>query len=597
MFETAKTIAASCSPNDIAQFIQIINNLRVIKGIIIKKPDLQNLNCDASHNPRLTQKFQIYNGHFVQKNYPYKLHSCKRCTVESLARQCSCVVLPDPETVKELKPMVDKYIQKLLKNGDDFPTIEQFFNTYTGMQKRLYIEAYQSYNDGKKYNSKAMKMHTKIDEKIKIAYADGAKAKVKARNITAQNDICKVLMGPLISHISNIQKQMDHGFGSGITHEDRCIKFARWNKKWTKTRILCLDGSAFDSTQHTALLEAIDERIYRAIFDKYINEIALYCKPEDLLTIITTWDQLVTSGKAEKRWQYLIHGTQATGKMNTSQGNTTRSLFYTRFIALKAGISSKDFRVEASGDDTIIFIRDDLADKYINAAWQYVYAKDETKETPFGLGQIAKKFDIYTKITGVEYLSCHLVENYDDEIMMIRKVDRFLQLNGWTMNNPKLNRGKQKLYNQMLIRGEAINILSYCNDLRIFQTVAKNMLRFAGSAEACTKDLNKWVDRTDTRQLRFNEQYEEMLFEIYGIDKTDIDVFCKTVDNTKSMYAEMSFELIDKLERVHDVDKYMQTEGYIFRASDYDVIDIRGKTIIYHEKNGKSENHNDIIKK
>jgi len=593
VFEVAKTISASCTPNDMGQFIHAIQNLRQIKGMILRCPDLTKIECDAKHNPRLIQKFQIYNGNFIQKNYPYKLHSCSKNLVESIGRQLSCVVRPELDTVAKLQPMVDEYIMKLKKVDMDFPTIDEFIGGYQGMQKRLYAEAYENYFNGKKFNIKSMKMHTKIDEKIKIAYGDGVKAKTKARNITAQNDISKVIMGPLIQHISNLQKEMDDGYGSGLTHEDRCEKFEQWYNLWPKTRILCLDGSAFDSTQHIEILKMIDEQIYVSIANKYRNEISSYCNFNDLKKIITNWDQLVTA----KEWQYLIHGTQATGKMNTSQGNTTRSLFYTRFIGKMAGLTEKDFKVEASGDDTIIFIDDSLAEKYMKCAFEHVYTKDDKNETPFGLGQIAKKFDVYHEITGVEYLSCHLVRNYDDKIMMIRKLDRFLQLNGWTMNNPKLNQNKQKEYNKMLVRGEAINILSYCNDLRIFSTVAKTMLRFTEGVEASEKDINKWTKREDGRKLKFNEQYEEMLFKLYKIDKTDIDHFCEKLTKSTSMYQEFSFDLVDKIEGVRDCNTYATTSAFIFRVSDYDAIDVTKKTITYHPDNGKSEKHNDIIVK
>jgi len=353
----------------------------------------------------------------------------------------------------------------------------------------------------------------------------------------------------------------DNGFGSGLTNQQRCCKFQKWYKKWSKTTVLCMDGSKFDSTQHEEIMKEVDIKLFNAFFERHQIDIGEYCDPKDLKNVYITLAQKVTAftKSTHTRLNYVINGTQPTGGMHTTLGNTSRSLTYIRLAAKLVGLTYADYRMEATGDDTIIFIRADKAQLLIDAAYKYIYVKDPMFDGSFGLGQIAKKFDIYNSVHGVEYLSCFLLENHKDEIAMIRKLDRLFQLTPWTENNLKRKTKEHDQLNKDLLRAEAINMMTQHHNIKLLKEYANLLLRVSNGGVANSADQHKYVDRSDDRNLDMEDAFVDFMYKQYAIDEADINQAITAFKKCKHIYDSFNLDFVDKLEDVRSITDWRLT--------------------------------------
>ena len=171
------------------------------------------------------------------------------------------------------------------------------------------------------------KMHTKTDEKCYTDYSvkPGQVPKIKARCVIEESDFAKVLMGPLIQHLAYIQKNIFEWYGSGINAKTRSIKFQRWCDQIVDYEVLCIDGSAFDSTQYAEIMEVLDKKLMRMMVDQHFSEICQYCNPDHILAFINNNVKIVEAKTKLCKMIFTIMGTVGSGEMNTSRGNTTRA--------------------------------------------------------------------------------------------------------------------------------------------------------------------------------------------------------------------------------------------------------------------------------
>jgi hypothetical protein len=308
-----------------------------------------------------------------------------------------------------------------------------------------------------------------------------------------------------------------------------------------------------------------------------------HCDPKHIKEILSNFAQSVHS----KNFSYELKGTQATGKMNTSQGNTTRSLFYLRLVQQLAGIPDKFFKMEAGGDDTIMFMRRKDVELFVETAYKYVYIKDPDFDGAFGLGQVAKRFDVFLKGTGAEYLSTNIIINNAGEFMMMRKLERVFQLVSWTMNNDCANKKKRDDLNRQLARCEALNIRASCNDIRIMAALSDYLLRAAGEGKISFKDQIKHVDRTDSRKLEFNDAFEDYLFEKYDINCTDIEELITELQDN-NLYGSCELEIIDKLMGVKRQQTWQVAYDKVIKYGGFEDFDISKKGIL-NEVRGQTD--------
>jgi hypothetical protein len=534
----------TCTINDWVAMYGLLSTEPHISSRIKVKPELNKVICTGNGPNRMIQKVPVLNGRILDSNYPYHIHNCVKNEVESVYRQLSCNVKCDKSKIKDFALFCNKYIDKIVSNAssEDILLRREWLERYSGNKRRGYEKAMKDLEDGRAIKPSNMKMHVKTDEKLKIGH--GGTIKIKARNITAQEDLSKIIMGPIVESISNCQKRIDEGYGSGLNHQQRCEKFSKWHNSLLDPVILCLDGSAFDSTQHKEILDILDVPLMLKFYQKFSLLFDQDPYSKYIESILKNRDQKVYS----KNFHYIIEGTQATGKMNTSQGNTTRSLLYIRYAASKCGLQEGEWYMEASGDDTIIFIERAIKDKFIESLYEYVYSTaDPLEDVTHGLGQIAKKVDEFDDITGVEYLSCHLISN-GDEIVMMRKLDRLLQLSSWTYKNNFKNPNKRDRLNKGLLVAEGQNIKSQCHDIKLFNKMADMFIRLGDGHYSNSRDKEYHVDRSDSRFLTVNESYERFLCRFYGLTRKDLRELYNFFDNNNDMYAEFTLRLIDRVE-------------------------------------------------
>lgn len=249
-------------------------------------------------------------------------------------------------------------------------------------------------------------------------------------------------------------------------------------------------------------------------------------------------------------YTYWIKGTQMTGRMNTSCGNSLRSYFYVRFSQRKAGIDDEDIRFQVMGDDQIICLSQNDVKKYEESAMKWVYTDQE--EGTHGLGQIAKIFDEYPDWTGAEFLSQYVIED-NGRICMIRKPDRFLQSTPYTYKCEQVDRVKEQRELNELAVADALGVMAQPN-LKFFRKYAEAMLRVAGIPKSeYTRIVEKYPnnvsynDKTDTRDCSWAEnEFEKFMWEKYGIDKSQMDEYYLTLANIKP-FETVQINLIDSI--------------------------------------------------
>jgi len=267
-----------------------------------------------------------------------------------------------------------------------------------------------------------------------------------------------------------------------------------------------------------------------------------------------------------------LKGTQTTGKMSTSMGNTIRSILYARFIAEKCQIPQEEFYMEASGDDQIIFIESKYTKLFYKRAYQYVYTDDVDSSISKGLGQIAKQIDVYKSINGAEYLSCIFITNNDNELKMLRQPHRFLQATPFTLKNKKFKIGEFYNKNDELLLADAYNIRASYKGVAFYEAYADAIFRVCKKINPDYSEKNKHNDSSDSRSIDMNEEFHNYLYEQYGILQCDLDEYYEVLRNI-NRYEQVEISLIDKLNRISTHEQYDNTRTILNTHKNYTVVD------------------------
>lgn len=586
------SIVASCSPNNVVELVANLMLMKATKGKLLKNADNvlipKDFNvCDVKYKDRIIQKMARIQGDFFD-NKPFKLHRCKRNETEAAARQFSCQVEPDLKNVNELKNVIRDLIIPVIERSENVsPTpvmdYDLWINSFSGIKKKSYLEAYQKFLAGDKYNGSTYMNTVKIDEKI---FINPVTFKTKARNITAQTEICKIIIGHFIDHVSLVCKNSLQSYGSGLRAEDRCEKFLKWTQHFGGDyKIVCVDGQAYDATRHKVIQEVIDVQIYKWFMERF--KLELFKSPvsphviEEVLYIL---DQMVYG----KNYKYLIYGTQATGRMNTTNGNTLSNIGYQTYICHKAGLKWKrDYFFEAAGDDTFIIIRGNKYKLYIKAAWSFCYTDDASKPIVHGLGQACKFFDLFDTIQGSEYLSCYLLQSQtDDKIYMIRKPERFLQLTSWTYNNKHTNLRKAHRLNAELACMEGLNILSQQDFIPLYRALAYQGIRTGNHKISNTTrkkfnlESNKHNDLRDSRSANLSREFNQLMFDKFLINEGEINNLISDLNSSSNLYDIIQTPIIDKL---FSVGSYSDMAHSKFDDVNREFIRMSDKKLIYSD--------------
>lgn len=557
----------SCTPNNVAEMLQCLVNRKLLStsdnkdktAPIQSTHTLRSLSeCDNSYLNVMKQKSPLFIGEVNTQPFPHFLHSCKASLSESIYRQNAAETTSDPVRVAHF---AEYYLKEYINPFVEFCGLQtteicqvNWLNRYTGAKRANYEQAVMEYTD-KSYQGSFSKLvdkmtnFSKTNEKIYVDYKSKI-PKIKSRNITEQNGIIKVILGPLIDYISRNLKKFDPAFGSGLNMEERAVKFEQWTTIIPNYDVICIDGSAFDSTQFTEILKVTDEALYLRIIQEQYPQIANYCNVDDLIEIVTTHTQRVKS----KYCKYIVEGTIPSGSMKTSQGNTSRSAAYSRYIFHMIGATEKnDFFIETCGDDTIIIVDKFWTRFFIDAAYKYVYSDTMDKKN-HGLGQIAKMIEVYPSIDGLnadgkqaEYLSCYFLRNDHGQIKMIRKLDRLIQLNPWTQSNLKNNLKDEATLNKQLTKGDGVEILSWCGDIEFFREYAAMLISLAGNVQAKQEAHHQYTIRSDSRSGNFNKAFLIHIKNMWDINVDELYSLMRAMRKMKNIYGSFTTSVIDKL--------------------------------------------------
>jgi len=188
---------------------------------------------------------------------PKKLHMCPINELESIYRQIQSGIWYDENILAEFRPFAKKYIDKMIEKfefeyGFKNISLEDYYKKL-GNKKDEYIRGYKDYCNTLKLKM-IFKMHNKSDEKLFISF--GAE-KIKSRNICAQQPMGKILLG-IICELGMQVLHKQKWCGPGTSLRQKSEKFSKWCKELGYFKMICCDGSAFDSTQHIDIIECVD---------------------------------------------------------------------------------------------------------------------------------------------------------------------------------------------------------------------------------------------------------------------------------------------------------------------------------------------------
>jgi hypothetical protein len=544
-------IGTTCTFNDVNMmhaFLMSIVGQKYLNRIFVRNV-CENVCNSKQTDPVLIQKSPTINGYSTRQYHPTKLHRCNRTSIEAAYRQMQTKTNPDMFIVQDfLKWCEIKVIPLLAENDHGHISYDSWIERYSGSQKLLYSEAYNDYLDGKKCDPRLFKNHVKTDEKILVTYND-SKFKIKSRNITAQSDICKVISGPVVDYISGVMKICMPQYGPGKNADDRCNLFKEWLDSTPNAIIITSDASGFDSTQF-ACIQELDKMVYRDFVNRH-SEINEYANSSDVLNVLTEVEQNVIGAIP-----YVIDGTQPSGKMNTTQGNTLRNICYNWYAADKCGLElGRDIYFECAGDDVIIVINRDNVERFEQSAFEYVYNKDPEDIKPHGLGQVCRYFSKFVNKNGADYLSCLVLVDGNNNVVMTRKPDRLLQSTPWTYNNNQVKLDKVHQLNMDLVRCDAITIGESSHDIQLYRSYQRMLERLSRNGKVNEADRNVYNPIRDTRCISINDEFIDALWQNYSISEFDIDELITEFDNCNDVYAELQCNMIDVI-NTNSLDEY-----------------------------------------
>lgn len=572
---------------------RIKNKFKITKMVNYKTHEYKNNN--PFHEPLVKKSFAI-EGYKIDNNIPHKLHSCNMNIFESAYRQVQSKIDYDDKEMDEFEKFAKKKLDELILPEIDAPTKGVLdYLKGVGSKAAAFYEGYKEFQLFQVIKAK-MKMFSKTDEKI---YLNWDKIKEKARNVTAPEDRNKLIMGVVCDYLMKIVDKQDWS-GPSKNPGQKCKIFSKFmNQVMYDQVVVCADGSAFDSTQHQRILEIVDVYAFKLILE---NHPELYnIAPKHVFEQLCYMTEFTVNNKYIS---YKIKGTQMTGRMNTCLGNTLRSWLYVEYIKYKmlshrSWILLSRIQEMVNGDDQIIFMPKTYYDLYCEVARTHVYAPEDLP-IKHGLGQIAKMFDLYPSITGAEFLSCILL--YDplkNEFLMVRKLERFLQLTPYTYNNRFTKYKKFRQYNGFLARAEALNILSG-QVPTIFKKYALKMLEIANEEISLfetqanvMKQYNKVLDlmnryKNHYQGLSYGESfdkiYEGWLEYQYGIDQDDIKEYYEVLDKItpQNFLEKHQCRLVDKLYKCTHL-QYAKTFNEIHKNDSQIFLSEKNNKIIVNE--------------
>jgi len=509
-----------------------------------------------SHKDGLVQICPCFVGKKNDNFIPKKMHSCACTNTTSISRN---LILRAWYTEDRKEEFTNWWIEKRLpvyenyyywgffnddvlgKDHDKWQalSVQNWIDTREDPTKRKeYQEAYDKYKADSMIVDKLSDLlicdaHVKTDEKC--VKCD------KARNITAQNSLAKVLMGPVVDFVSKCHKKYDISYGSGLNWDERNSKYSNFFQHFADPVKIDIDGSGFDGTQWAWIKKLTHAKRYTAAYDLIMPYID--CDDSHVNEVLNNMMQKVRNRKTN--YDYVVEGSVGSGFMSTSDGNTVTAAEYVRFALEGAYIEGHHYFLETCGDDTIIIC--ERADS-VNMKKLLMTRTFTPPDTMGNLGQIAKYINIVEPDQG-NYLSTVWLKRQDDSVRVLRQPDRVLLFTPWTYNNLRKPGDRENMLNAELALANALSIKAWSNGIRFYEEYANMLIRCA--AHYGIKTTKKTVEKTHNSRYTTcknddSDLFEEWLEKTYSISQDDLEEYydaCKT----SSGYDIRHLDLIDKL--------------------------------------------------
>jgi len=348
---------------------------------------------------------------------PSVYHKCLLTAVHPVVnRQLKMLSFPFAQLVRGIIIAYASNYVRIIKNRINnifYYSVQKYYDHLSTKQK-------QEFNDVKKEIEKTGRIKTSnilifgIFQKLGEKLINTVGSLSKVRNISGSPSTLKYIIGPFIYAIQKLIYNIDpaHSIPGSDMKLSREINESYKKLRSRNVLAISIDGSSFDSTQFKIILFCIDLYIYTSI----LMITPLHTLHFPFMVIFTALSTLDIIGYSSVIG-YIVRGTVPSGKSNTTLGNSQRSAFYVRLIAISAQlIEGIDFTFRATGDDIFIIICADKVKVFLEHT-NIVYG-----EQIISMHQIAKKI-LVTELEHAEYLSMKVIL-IDGDIYFIKSPTR-----------------------------------------------------------------------------------------------------------------------------------------------------------------------------
>lgn len=224
--------------------------------------------------------------------------------------------------------------------------------------------------------------------------------------------------------------------------------------------------------------------------------------------------------------------------------------------------------------------------------YTYVYVKEYTPGQ-HKLGQVAKRVDSYDSIDQAEYLSCHFLINNNGEVKMIRKLTRFLQLTAYTRSVVSKKENKVKNDLDAFMQCDKDELKTWMGDIQFFNNIYNMWNRLTPNMKNVDKSLyyndHLYVDRSDNRNLKFDEAFYHYAYKMYGIPKESFTPLYEKMSKA-DRFGIIQDEVIDRIYAIDNYDYGKTNRVIVIKNKNSDNKNVYKFAEIFKEYVGKSLN-------
>jgi hypothetical protein len=422
---------------------QKIDNDAINKGVMI------DCNCEIDGKYRYVEKI---NPDLPELEKPVLYTPCLANNISSLARMLTKLPLPEEVALTEFRSYVEsinftQYIDQVQVDRN------QWFNHLNSKKQEEILEYFNCKDDSLIDHSKCFEQLTDYENFVKSEkqFATGEDAP-KTRCICAPKGYVKYICGPIVIELERIFKKQFFGYKTPENWTEMEKQLQHYDDNGF-IYTLQLDGSAYDTSQHSILKQIVDQHIYGLLEFK-----ELHTSFNNFQKIINQNERKVTcmvrrNGKNINYGSLTISGQTFSGSMDTTLMNTIRMSLYNRFIHHIAGLDEeRDYKLWVKGDDVLTVYNDlDKRNRAMACYNQYFVHKDEVDTVEIkGLGQIAKFYKI-GDLTDIDFCSVNVIKTLKGRYKVIRKIENLALKENFSIKSVQYGKTQWHKYNNDMV--------------------------------------------------------------------------------------------------------------------------------------------------